>query len=329
MRNLLLPLTLAASLIAHAHAEQGREPITPSLLEGYTLQDEQQLLEKVHATLTSPASVFNAHADLNPLVLALLALEAAEGPRDRVRYRISYYPQILTPDKSALSSKPQPLSLVQVDRFSLGAVIRQDAIDAYGAENVAPASDFAVGPHVSWRFFTQSQMGTRAHILAAGRNELTDAQAQALDCLGNGCLSSALELEHGAAWGEVTEVSATQNLPFATVKDGLVTPAAALELLTQDEFFTIETTEAQPQELFSLSAAPVAVAVIELNLGQDAALDAVMRQSIADDDSLSAIWTRLTAMPSDEGATRVNMGRTTAYECLREPKLPADGGLCL
>ena len=366
MRNLLMPLTLAAGLLsapAWASTDDAAGELTRQFLEGYTAHDQQHLMEQVLAKLPaaqSSSSVFNANADLSPLALAVLALEAAEGSRDRVRYRISYAQQTVSSAlEQASPQKPQQLSFIQVDRFSLGAALRQDAIDAYGGENVATASDFAVGPHVSWRLVTQPVMGTRADLLAVGRSDITEAQAQDLQCLSNGCLSTALELENAAAWGEMKAITPMPTLPFEVNRDGLLTPAAAITLLSQidgqidgeiagesdgesdakdERFFDAEQdqvpSEVAEQENLTPQQAtaeltlpsPMVEAVIEINLGQDSALEAVLRHTLLGDDSVSATWTRLAAMPTDEDSATPSIHSATAYECQREPKFPAAGG---
>lgn len=331
MMRILLSTLLAASLIAAASwvaASPGQtsplDTLSERYLEGYEARDGEQVVLEIIDTLeplSSKPSAFLPTSDISPLVMAILALENAEGPRDRVRYRITYGIEgIPNPPKSS----PLPLSFIQVDRFSLGAAIRQDVIDSYGAEHVAPAEAFDAGPHVSWRLITRPVQGTRADILAAGRVELSDTQAQEMICMNGPCLSLDLSLESAAPWGEMQEVPLEQDVPYTVERAGLLTPAAAIDQLTSDSGFSEAWQSREVPEL----PAPLLEAVIEINLAQDSALDAGMRRSGLMDDSVAAIWRRLVVMPTGENAQTPMVYRAEAYECHRGPQFPPSGRLC-
>lgn len=294
-------------------------------MEGYDEQDSLQVLDQIHAILEpngAQSSVFQPSAEIRPLTMAVLALESAEGARDRVRYRITYgIEQISNPPKhSAL-----PLSFIQVDRFSLGSAIRQEAIASYGAENVSAPDAFDVGPHVSWRLITRPVQGMMSDIVAAGRSELSNTQAQDMICLNSPCLSPVMALDSTAPWGkeEKTRLDAGP-VPFQVVRSGLLTPAAAIDTLTRASDFGEAGQSSEAPEVPD----PFLEAVIEINLAQDSLLDAGMRQGGLMDDSVAAIWRRLVIIPMGENAQTPTAYQAEAYECQRGPQFPPAGGLC-
>lgn len=330
MRRLVFVI-LAAALIAPAFWATAQASGTDTLaslssrfLEGYDSRDGRQILLHISDALkplNPEPSAFLPTARISPLAMAMLTLENTEGQRDRVRYRIAYgIEQVPNPPKYS----PLPLSFIQIDRFSLGAAIRQSLIDAYGAEHVGPPEAFDAGPHVSWRLITRPVQGARADILAAGRTELSDAQAQEMPCLNGPCLSLDMEFEHAAPWGELQEVPLTLDAPYPVMRSGLLTPAAAIEQLTGNDRFSDTGSARETPGL----PEPLLEAVIDINLAQDSALDVGMRRGGLIDDSVAAIWRRLVVMPAGENAQTPMVYRAEAYECQRGPRFPPDGGLC-
>ena len=301
------------------------ESLSARFLEGYEEQDSLQVLDQVLARLepmNAQSSVFLPSAQIRPLTMAVLALEAAEGVRDRVRYRITYGIEQL-PDQP--NNIPYPVSFIQVDRFSLGAAIRQEAIESYGVENVGSPDTFDVGPHVSWRLVTRPVQGTRSDIMAAGRTELSETQAQGMTCLGSPCLSPVMELDSAAPWGaeEETQLNA-ESVPFQVTRSGLLTPAATIDQLTRESDFGETGRFREPPDLPD----PFLEAVIEIDLAQDAVLDAGLRHGGLMDDSVAAIWRRLIIIPRGESAQTPMAFRAKAYECQRGPQFPSKGNLC-
>jgi Ca-activated chloride channel family protein len=330
MRN-LIPIMIAAVLtgpaplaFAQSSGDDPLEAMAVKFLEGYEVQNSQQVLQQIEAQL-DPAdahqSVFLPTADISPMAMAILALEAVEGTRDRVRYRVTYgIEQIPNPPKYS----PLPLSFIQIDRFSLGSAIRQDAITSYGAENVAPPEAFDVGPHVSWRLITGPVMGNRAVVHAIGRIALSDAQVQDMTCLKVLCLSSNMNIESAAPWGEMKETSLNLEVAYPVARAGLLTPAAALEQLTNGDDFA---KAGRPRDVPGLPD-PLLEAVIEINLAQGSVLDAGMRRGELMDDSVTALWKRITVLPTGEDAATPTTYVASAYECGRGPQFPPNGGLC-
>ncbi|HSH49269.1 MAG TPA: hypothetical protein VK991_11855 [Halomonas sp.] len=327
----LVSIILAAALIApafwataQASGSDTLASLSSRFLNGYDSHDGRQIVLQISDALkplNPEPSAFPPTARVSPLAMAMLALENTEGQRDRVRYRITYgIEQVPNPPKYS----PLPLSFIQIDRFSLGAAIRQSLIDAYGAEHVAPPEAFDAGPHVSWRLITRPVQGARADILAAGRAELSDAQAQEMPCLNGPCLSLDMELERAAPWGELQEVPLTLDAPYPVMHSGQLTPAAAIEQLTGSDRLSdtgpVRETPGLPE--------PLLEAVIDINLAQDSALDARMRRGGLMDDSVAAIWKRLVAIPPGANAEIPKGYQAKIYECRRGPQFPPDGGLC-
>jgi Ca-activated chloride channel family protein len=301
------------------------ERLSARFLEGYEEQDTLQVLDQVLANLepvNSQSSVFLPSAQIRPLTMAVLALEAAEGVRDRVRYRITYG---IEPFPDLASRVPYPVSFIQVDRFSLGSAIRQDAIDSIGAEYVGPHEAFDVGPHVSWRFVTRPMQGAASDIVAVGRIELSEAQAQGWTCLNNPCLSPVMELGNAALWSVEKETPLnTALVPFEVARADLLTPAAAIDELTgENNFGEVGQFRALPD-----LPDPFLEAVIEIGLAQDSVLDAGLLRSGLKDDSISAIWQRLIIIPMGKNAQTPTAYRAKTYECQRGSQFPPEGGLC-
>lgn len=320
-----LLMIFSPSGMAHASEQTLQEELVNRFLDGYEQQNSLQVLEEIEAVLAleePPSSVFLPSATIEPLAKTILALEAMEGERDRVRYHIRYgIEQVSDPARPSVI----PLSFVQVDRFSLGAAIREEVIEAYGAEHVAPPEVFDAGPHVSWRMITQPVQGTWADIQAVGRTELSAEQAQQMQCLNHGCLSTSMSLDE-IAHGEMQATPVELDVPYQVVRAGLLSPAATLAQLTKDLDFS-EAAQQEAKQQHEVPA-PFLEAVIEVNLAQDSALSAAMRWGELKDDSVAAIWRLLSVTPTGEDAQMPMTYHTEAYECYRGPTFPEDGGLC-
>ncbi|MEQ5803735.1 hypothetical protein [Halomonas sp. H10-9-1] len=310
--------------MAQASEADPLDALSTRFLDGYEAQDSLQVLQRIADTLepsSQGASIFPPTSDISPLAMAVLALETAEGPRDRVRYRITHRLEALpNPPKAS----PLPLSLIQVDRFSMGAAIHQDVIDAYGAEHAAPLESFDAGPHVSWRLITHPVQGMRADILAAGRVELSDTQAESMNCLNSPCLSLDASLDNVAPWGEMTQTSLALEAPYPVVHEGLPTPATAIDPLAGGR----DVIEIERLSESRVVPEPFMEGVIELNLGQGTALNAGMRRGGLLDDSIAAIWKRLIVMPTGNGSEIPIAYGAQAYECQRGPTFSPAGEFC-
>lgn len=286
--------------------------------DGYKTQDVDALNQTIEQQLTpiNPNSVFLPSGSLSPFVKAILALEANEAELERVRYRLRYGQQMIaTPPKASLL----PVSFVQIDRFNIGPGIRKELVLDLGPELVAPPAVFGEGPHVSWRLAMHPIQGQQANVMAASRTEISDTGASAESCLGTPCLDTGLAIMNAAPWDETPVPDREQDVTYQTQRNGLLTPAAAIDMLTKD--FSYEAREGVE------ISEPFAEAIIEMNLAQDASLHSALREGKLMDDSVSAIWQSIAAMPSGPGfAAQFYAAR--AFECYRGPKFANPGEYC-
>lgn len=192
---------------------------------GYIEMDAVQVLDRFTAGLAPSESVLLPHSDISPTALAILALDGGDGPRDRVRYRIT---QAIAPIPNPPKASPLPLSFIQVDRFSLGAGIREELAAAHSTDIVAPEEEFDVGPHVSWRLVSAPVMGMRADIHAVGRREIPNDEAATLSCLGGPCLFTAMSIFDLVPWGPQTVAGPVPGRPYSTMAKWLPTPAVMM-----------------------------------------------------------------------------------------------------
>lgn len=288
-------------------------------MQSYAEQDPFQLIDRIEAMLPPSDSALLPYGQIDPLPLAVMMLEAGEGTRDRVRFRISW---AIEPVPNPPKASPLPVSFIQIDRFSVGGAIRAELAAAHGADIVAPPEAFDVGPHVSWRFVTSPIMGIAAQVHAAGRAEIPDAEAAMMTCLGSPCLTPGMVLDEAAPWGNYEEMPFELDVKYPTQRGMLPTPAAALERLLEAEAF-------QQPELYREipgPAEPFLEAVIEINLAPDTAMAAAMRLGGMMDDSLAALWRQLAFLPKDAGPP--GLIRWELWECHRGPLFPPPGGLC-
>lgn len=323
---LLLTVLLIAPTFALAE-EQSLDDFIADYMEwgGYEQQDPAPLDELIEASLNhDPASVFVASADLGPILKSLVLLEAAEGVLERARFSVTVFMRLFDDPPAA---DPVPVAFVQIDRYNLGPIIRSELVESVGEENVAPEEEFGVGPHVSWRLVMRQLMGNDAAIIGAGRAEIMEEHLHLSVCLTMLCVQPAHGIDEIAVWHDMRPIDAAEVFADAvleTERDGLPTPIALTAVLEAEAFFNAWQAEAIWEQLEPI----VAEVVIETNLGQDFAVDAALRQGNLLDDSLAAIWTRVTALPA--GAADYSLYTAVAYECRRgDGGFAPPGELCL
>lgn len=301
-------------------------PTAAEFMQGYQSISSGDILERVGVGLEDTGSVFLPHGQVSPLALAILALEADEGVRDRVRFRISWGVELHPNPPKAY---PLVLSFIQVDRISLGEGIRADAVASYGAENVAPPEEFDVGPHVSWRMVSSPVMGMRADIHAIGKREIPASEAADMTCFDKPCLEPVMLVDEVAGWGEMTEQHPDLDMPYAAIRGDLLSPAAMIDLLAEpvDSSESISNPEGKPET--DGPPAPFLEAIIDVNLATDSVIDAAVRIGGLLDDSIAAEWKRVVAMPGNSPGTTLKTYGTEAYECHRGgSKFPPEGEYC-
>ncbi|AWB34140.1 hypothetical protein DBV39_10970 [Orrella marina] len=289
---------------------------------GYQPVDADTVWQQVNNALRAKAdSLFQPGAELGPIPLSVVALDALEPALERTRYRVRYGINWVAPPEGSAGG-PVPVSYVEVARFNIGPAIREGLIDSLGKENVANAEAFGVGPNTSWRFVTQPVMGNRAMIMSAGRTEIDDQAAQNEMCLGSPCMGVASVIDNAAPWSDMQPVETWPDTPLVTGSQQMVSPVIAINQLL-GEVDSIETDSpagAPAQPDWSIEA------VIESNLGQDLGIEAAYRWGNLLDDSIGTLWQRLATfgMGGDQPAAF----RAEAFECNRGPAFAAPGEYC-
>jgi len=308
-RLLAIPLIF---LIALATLALGQEPaVTDEFVQapGYEPVDSLELEDELDSLLPPVDSVFRRGSDLGPLAKIALILEAREGPQERARYHLTASVVPGTDDV-----------LVQLDRYNLGPLIHEETVEAYGAENVADAETFGVGPHVSWRLVTTPLRGNRAIIVAASRMELSAAAAGEDQCLLSSCLSTVTDLGEEGTLQMLEPIEDAAVNPALVTDDLLLSPAAVFALMAGQAGLVLEGNEAARE--LSADSVIVAQAQLDRNLGQEIAQDGLFRVGQLMDDSVEAHWYRLVEFSMGD-STELLEGR--GVECRRgEP----DGLLC-
>ncbi|QOW19845.1 hypothetical protein INQ41_01890 [Lysobacter ciconiae] len=227
-------------------------------------------------------SVFMPDADLIAPVRAMLLMEYSEGTLPHARYRVTY---------DMLSDATDPdatVSEVEVTRINLGPAFREQALEGVPVEHQAPLEAFGVGPHVSWRFQMAPIQGMTAHVVAAGRRELSDAQVAALDCLGAPCAQ--LDSAEGPAgnWEEREAPAAGADYRALTVEG----PDPAYVV---DQLLSVMLGEDGPQPTGPAGSdqPPRITLVVSVNAGgQDVMTTGLGRNSVVYDDAIGTVWVR-------------------------------------
>lgn len=251
---------------------------------------------------------FFAPGDAGPIEKAVL-FAANSIPSTRTRTAVSYA-QVLEDDNGA----PYPVSFIEVRHFSLGPTIREDAIEAYGAENTGDLEEFGVGPHRAWRFVFMPIMGASAALIEASAREIPDEEAAGMDCNGIPCLDLMTSPDDLAQWEEV-EGSLPEWPPLvADVEGGMASPGHAIaELATLGYWASAETGRYQwtggehPEGARGIE--PYRFITIDRNLGQDYSIDAVWHETKLNDDAITDLFFRRIDFASDRYYLRASLGR--------------------
>lgn len=313
---LLVVALLAGFTLAQTETSLTAASVADSFVTeaGYEAVDLDNLEALIEAGLPPSESVFTAAGQLSPLVKAVHALEALDGQLDRTRFMISVAVINVTAPPAA---DPEPLLLVQVDRFNLGPSIHAELVQSVGEDQVAQIHEFGEGPHVSWRLVMQQLMGQESALVAAGRLEIPAEDALNHDCFAGACLQTASLIDELAVWSELTDATGSTD----SAAD-VLTAAGMLAALADMTSFSAYEHEAG----FDAYDSPVVVAraVVETNLAQDSGAEGALRIGELRDDSLEAMWARAAAFPGADGTQQ--LFGAVAYECRRGA---AEGGLCL
>lgn len=286
---------------------------------GFTVLDPQAAQNRLIDSLEGDAaSVFLPGQWLGPLTTAILLLEAEEGALPHVRYRLSYGEDQLP---SGPGGGTVSVSYVEVTRFNLGPARHAEIAEAAGDVPVAPAEHFGIGPHVSLRLVTRPIQGRSTDLIGLSRAEISEDDAAAQRCLGQSCLSTAplAEAALGADWGAMETVSpGAFDPPYAALRDGAHSPAATVDLMTREGRLAGERGGEIAWDGFEFREGvgpmePFAEAMVEAGLGQDSAVDAVLREGHVMDHTVEAVWHRLVSIGGADPSAPQLFG-TQAFE---------------
>lgn len=283
-------LVFAADAIANAVGDTAAAYVAA---EGHTPADAGELTKKLAAMMSGGKAM--APAEVSLIEKALLVVESEEPPLPHTRYILRYSEQKVD---------DADLSFVDVQRYNLGGAVRHDAVSSYGAENVANTTDFGVGPHVAWRFVARQTNDDAAVLLAAGRKEIPEEIAAAIDCQTRTCLS----LDGFDALATFTDEAVPERIavtpPYADTvmsKQGTETvveqtPAfEALQLALATGYaksYRGSVLWKIPRPLEPNAASPLIVILLDRNLGQEIMSDMVIGLSKIDGRGIDR-WMRL------------------------------------
>jgi hypothetical protein len=175
--------------------------------DGFVMRDPGAVVDSLGSIFGTEEDVVRWDADVSAVEKSLLLLETQELPLGRVRYMLRY---------GEIEVGETILSTVDVRRYNLGQAIREQTIEAYGAENTAAPEAFGVGPHVGWRVAFRPGSEAAAMVVAAGRREIPDAEAVGDDCRGRRCLDLDL-LDDYANWIQMNEPIGQPSIAYPGV----------------------------------------------------------------------------------------------------------------
>jgi len=226
------------------------------------------------------SAVSNPDSRLDAITRAILLLEGQEGALPRVRYRVTY-------NLAAPPLHPEFVQeYVEVTRFNMGPTIREDLSQYNEGQHLAPASEFGVGPHVSWRYVMAPVMGMRAGLFQSSRKELSDAQARAMDCLGESCLSMDDPAGPEGNWRTPPVISTPEPTYTAVLNFNSVPARVAEELMAH-----VASEEEGLQAMVYDPATPRVTVVISKDvIGQDGVVNGMLFESNVPDDEIASIW---------------------------------------
>ncbi len=290
LKSIAICVAAAASVLSVAARADEVDDAIAAFIEsdGFAQQDAEIIDGQLVGLFTGTGMRPDGAA--SPLEKALLLVDSMEEPLSRVRYMVRYGQMI---------QDGTPLSFVTVERYNFGPIIRQQVVDAYGEENADDLEAFGVGPHVAWRIVTMPLMGQAAAVIEAARREIGDEEAEALDCGGRGCLAYEPTLDEFQLWDEIEGPLPLQTRYEGT--DDVAVPArAASELaiaagIASNDGSVGWTGPEQPEA--ARGAEPFLFMTIDRDLGQDTAVDAVLGQTLLNDDSIAALWHRRVEFP--------------------------------
>lgn len=296
-RMITTPLVLGAlglgAMLTPAFADEVDEAIAAFISkDGFQSQDVNAVDDKMMPLYKERPGAMRPDSSVNVFEKALLVTEAMEPSLPRVRYFLRYGQMI---------QDETPVSFVTVERYNLGPAIHKSVVEEYGAENADKPEAFGVGPHVAWRIVSIPMMGSESAFLEVARREIPEAEAQARDCGGRGCLSLDVLTDEMQKWEEFEPgIDLAKRISVKTDR-GAASPSVAIaELLmaaglTGDASGEIAWYGPEHPEA-ARGSDPFIFVNIDFDLGQEASVDAMLGQTLLNDDSIAELWYRRMAI---------------------------------
>lgn len=283
---IILAAMLGTSSLAHA---QGIDTQIQDFIQadGFT-QADSAALESALSKLWTDTSSISPGGLVGPIEKAMLiADDASEATRTRT---LIAYGEIIEEEDGA----PLPYSFIEIRHYNLGQIIRADAIDAYGAENVADQAAFGLGDHMAWRFVFRPTMGNTALLLDASSGVISGKNAAKQDCDGRPCLDPHASIDEVAHWTEIEGKIPTWPPLYPTHDGEISAPAYAISRLAVFGYWAnaegghYQWTGGEHPEA-ARGHEPYRFISIDRDLGQESAIDTVWRETALNDDALYAI----------------------------------------
>lgn len=262
---------------------------------GFVRQDAAAVDERLLSAFRQPTGAMRPDEGTGPLEKALLLVESIEPGLPRTRTMLRY-------GQMTIGERATPYSFVTVERYNLGPATRVLVAEEYGEENTDTPEAFGVGPHVAWRIVTMPLMGQTAALVEVSRREIPEAEAEAADCGGRGCLALDGTIDDARAWDDV-EMQVTAATAYDPLgADGMTRPARAAAELAIAMGYAEDwdgkaywTGVEQPEA--ARGTAPFLFGMIDAGLGQEVSVDAVLGQTLLNDDSVAELWMRRVEVP--------------------------------
>ena len=232
---------------------------------------------------------------VGPIEKALMIATQAI-PSTRTRTQLSY--------GELIAEDGTPVSLIEVIHYNLGPTIHDLTVEEFGADDTADVADFGVGDHMAWRFAFQPLMNNAAVLLNASTRIVSDKEASKADCMGRTCLDLGTTFDDVVPWTEMDGNLTDWPAVYSTQSDEIATPAFAVSQLAvlgywaNAESGAYQWTGGEHPEAVR-DASFYRVIAIDRNLGQDASIDTVWRETALNDDELSAIAFRRAEVMGD------------------------------
>lgn len=306
MKRLVLSAAFAVTAILPAQAQ----PIDDALQKfldrpGYERHDPTTLEEDLDAFWLDHETI-SPGGNVGPLEKAVM-LAAMSMPSTRTRTQIEYG-QLVTPESGSVS-------FITLAIYNLGPLIRQEAIQSYGEENVAGLEEFGEGDHMEWRFVFMPVMGNQAILLDVASRVIDDDEAATADCGGRPCLDLAASLDEVAQWEDMGAITLPDwPRPYPDMADTIATPEHAIAQLAVLGYWASAESGAyswtggeHPETARGIT--PYRFISIDRNLGQEASIDTVWHEIHLNDDELRELSFRRLEIAGDTHFMRARVLR--------------------